>query len=311
MNPWEEEDSIFLAKWLNNELTEAEKTEFENSEEGRTFLGLIEATDRLELSPFDVNKAYNELKSSQAPKARADKTIFMRPWVRMAIAASLVAILVVSYLLTKPKYTVITTGIGQSEVVVLPGGSVITLNANSQIKYEEASWSKQRKVLLEGEAFFDVVKGNEFVVKTDEGNIRVLGTSFNIRARDDDLDVICYTGKVNVFNKTANTDLTPGKSVRIENLNIVREWTQNLTGQPKWINGITELDEVTPDIVLQELKHQFGITINNGVKLKNEKYRLSFSNTNMGESVRLVMSVMGLQYTFDATQKILVIEGEK
>ena len=310
MNHWEEENSVFLAKWANNELTDQERSDFENSEEGKIFLNLVRATDNLELSPFDVDQAYKNFIPGSSKESKPSKRFFLRPVVRIAIAASIMAIIVFTYLLTRSDYVIISTAMGETQAVTLPGGSIVTLNANSEIKYEEASWSKERKVLLVGEAFFDVVKGNSFVVKTDEGNIKVLGTSFNIRARDDDLDVICYTGKVNVSNRKSSIDLTPGKAVRIANLNITRNWTKTLSDLPTWVTGITELDEATADIVLEELQNQFGLSIEYDGSLDSERFKLSFPNENMDEAIRLVMLAMDVSYTFDAKSKQLVIEGK-
>ena len=312
MNEWEEENSVFLAKWLNNELSEEERLEFEKSQEGKTYLKLLKATDKLELSPFDVDQAYQEFSLNPGKELKsASRPLILRSNFRIAIAASLAAILAVTYFLTKPNYTVISTGVGESMVIVLPGGSAVTMNANSEIKYQESSWDDERNIFLNGEAFFEVKKGNDFIVRTGEGNIKVLGTSFNIRARDDDLDVTCYTGKVNVSNRITSVDLTPGNSVRIENKKVTKEWNSNLPPQSHWINGIIVLDDVSTDVVLDELKHQFGISIVYDGQFDTDGFKLSFSNDNMGEAVRLVMSVMNLEYSFDESRKQLVIEGKK
>ncbi len=310
MNHWEEENSVFLAKWANNELTDQERSEFENSEEGKTFLKLIKATDNLQLSPLNVDQAFEEFKPRHFTKHQKPTKVFrLSPVVRMAIAASVLAIFTITYLITRPDYTVVTTGFGESQAVTLPGGSVITLNANSSIKYEADEWEEGRNVELEGEAFFDVVKGNDFVVHTDEGNIKVLGTSFNIRTRDDDLDVVCYTGKVNVSDNNYSVDLTPGNLVRVHDGKVLREWTKTLTQQPLWISGTIEFDNASLTTVLEELKNQFNINYEYDQNLAIDGFVGAFSITNMENAVQTVMTAMDIRYTFDAGQKRLVILG--
>jgi len=80
----------------------------------------------------------------------------------------------------------------------LPDGSLISLNANSTIKYHPFWWWANRSVELNGEAFFQVQKGKTFKVKSDIGTTEVLGTTFNVFARDQEYEVICITGKVKV-----------------------------------------------------------------------------------------------------------------
>ncbi|RPE05410.1 DUF4974 domain-containing protein [Chitinophaga lutea] len=68
--------------------------------------------------------------------------------------------------------------------VTLPDGSVVWLNADSRLTYNDDFNQARREVQLEGEAYFDVVKNSNkpFVIRTARMQVRVLGTTFNIRA---------------------------------------------------------------------------------------------------------------------------------
>jgi transmembrane sensor len=106
--------------------------------------------------------------------------------------------------------------LGQKAKIELPDGSTIWLNSGSQIRYSSEFNKKNRKVELEGEAFFDVKKNSEkpFFVNTPNLDIKVTGTRFNVNAYNDEPDVetALVEGKVNVFLKKEKTSyhLTPG-----------------------------------------------------------------------------------------------------
>lgn len=74
------------------------------------------------------------------------------------------------------------------------------MNAGSSLKYPETFSNSERRVYLEGEAYFEVEHdGNApFIVNTRSMDLRVLGTSFNIKAYDDENTVITtlVSGKI-------------------------------------------------------------------------------------------------------------------
>ena len=91
---------------------------------------------------------------------------------------------------------------GQTKVVMLPDGSHVYLNADSRLKYPDRFSDSTRVVYLEGEAFFEVAHDSlhPFIVQAGRIATRVLGTSFNVRAYGDELDMVVgvKTGKVKV-----------------------------------------------------------------------------------------------------------------
>jgi ferric-dicitrate binding protein FerR (iron transport regulator) len=77
------------------------------------------------------------------------------------------------------------------KVLYLPDGTKVWLNKNTSLIYPEKFSTKQREVILDGEAFFDVTKDKKhpFVVKTSSFNIKVLGTTFNVHSYKEDVQV--------------------------------------------------------------------------------------------------------------------------
>jgi len=82
-----------------------------------------------------------------------------------------------------------TTQAGQKKEITLPDGSKVLLNAKSSIKLDKDFNKTNRKILLEGEAFFDVKHNKEkaFKVFTADFQINVLGTAFNVKAYPDEV----------------------------------------------------------------------------------------------------------------------------
>jgi len=93
----------------------------------------------------------------------------------------------------------------QIENITLPDGSQVRLAVGSELVYGHDFGESIREVYLKGEAFFDVVKDahHPFLVRTGKLTTKVLGTSFNITAHDQDPDiqVSVRTGKVTVFKQ--------------------------------------------------------------------------------------------------------------
>jgi len=92
--------------------------------------------------------------------------------------------------------------------LTLSDGTTIWLNSNSKLRYPTKFSGKERLVELEGEAYFDVSKNKDFpfVVKMNDIQIKVLGTSFNVNAYNDEKEIITtlVEGKVEVNDKLRN-----------------------------------------------------------------------------------------------------------
>ncbi len=95
-----------------------------------------------------------------------------------------------------------------AQVLYLGDGSTVTLQPGSRLSYPHAFTGKTREVFLTGEAFFEVVKepGHPFIVYAGTLATKVLGTSFRIRAMENDrqVTVVVKTGKVSVFPVSAD-----------------------------------------------------------------------------------------------------------
>lgn len=84
--------------------------------------------------------------------------------------------------------------------VILADGTIVWLNADSQLKYPIVFTGDKREVFLRGEAYFEVVENKQkpFIVSTERGNISVYGTAFNVKQYPEEkqIEVTLVMGKV-------------------------------------------------------------------------------------------------------------------
>lgn len=107
----------------------------------------------------------------------------------------------------------VQTAVGEQKTIMLPDGSKVFLNVDSQLSYPKTFSGDLREVFLEGEAFFEVQKNAQkaFVVQSGNLQTRVLGTSFNINAYEANVTVSVATGQVRVSSETLHALLKPGQ----------------------------------------------------------------------------------------------------
>ncbi len=99
-----------------------------------------------------------------------------------------------------------STPLGAKSTFLLEDGSKIFLNAGSEIQFPKAFSKKERKVNLKGEAFFEIMEEERpFIVSTDQVEVRVLGTSFNVKEYSEGkLSVALVSGKVRINDRNGN-----------------------------------------------------------------------------------------------------------
>ena len=131
--------------------------------------------------------------------------------------------------------------------LVLSDGSVVYMNSESRLKYPVKFIEDKRVVKLEGEAYFDVTHDEQhpFIVHTEQLNVKVLGTGFNVMAYKGDArtEVTLVHGKVDVKSKNISEILTPSRQFVMNN--DTREYevrSVNVNTYVDWKNGILNFD---------------------------------------------------------------------
>lgn len=111
---------------------------------------------------------------------------------------------------------------GQRASVILPDGTKVWLNSHSKLEYNSLYATEKRAVKLTGEAYFDVARDTtkEFIVDAGELTVKVLGTSFNIKAYEDDNFSVAslISGSIKTEIGDCSYVLKPNKSIIFDKL---------------------------------------------------------------------------------------------
>jgi hypothetical protein len=117
--------------------------------------------------------------------------------------------------LREPSVNTVSVPRGGQYTITLSDGTRVWLNSESSLSYAEVFNGKERKVILSGEAYFEVSKNEQqpFIVQTERAMVHVLGTDFNINAYKDEQKVkaTLLKGSIRFSNAAATTLLSPGE----------------------------------------------------------------------------------------------------
>lgn len=203
------------------------------------------------------------------------------------------------------QFHIITTTSGQMKKVILPDSSVVHLNANSRIRVPNRFSLKDRQFYLEeGEAFFEVTKDKTrpFIIHSAQLNVKVLGTSFNVRSyrQLSDIRVVVTTGKVRVSgNNLVYGVLSPGQQITYHKGSKTAELSEvRPSDSQAWINGKVYLEKAGFDELALTMYNMYGITLKNetGGKLRYQ-YNLTLrSDRPLAETMRLICAIHGHHY---------------
>lgn len=157
---------------------------------------------------------------------------------------------------------------GKRSSITFSDGTRIWVNSGSKVVYPVVFNEKKREIYIQGEVFLDVTRhdaGQLFVVKTQQADVRVLGTRFNVCAYKDEpnLQVTLEEGKVEVRTSGDCTGLLlPSQQldydIRSDKTSIR---TVNLTNYTTWKDGYYQFEKQPLEFVFKKLSRYYGVRI--------------------------------------------------
>lgn len=247
------------------------------------------------------------------------------------IAALLLAV-IATYLYIRPfsnaktpviaPVTYFSSGKALRKTVILKDGSVITLAPESSIRLQEGFDSLKRELTLSGEAFFDVRHdaAHPFIVHTAFNDIKVLGTTFNVKAYPDSgsMEAALIRGKVRIDSKQYPgyfVVLQPNQKLMVKqpakNRPAVADYQvaalklgdHVVPEEIQWVRKRLDLDNLPLSVIAKKLQEWYGIEIViSGEEVKNYRYSGVFEN----ETILKILEALQLSYPFQ-----FEIEGNK
>lgn len=156
---------------------------------------------------------------------------------------------------------------GQRLNIVLPDGTDVWLNAKTTIKYPVSFNEKERLILLDGQAYFDVAKDKEvpFLVKTRDGIIQALGTKFDVMAYPDShsFETVLMEGKVKVrtvCDSLQSIILTPGNKAYLKNGKLETAYVDDFSAY-EWKDGLISFKNESFAQIMKSFEKVYDVRI--------------------------------------------------
>lgn len=264
--------------------------------------GLIPPSGKPESEVLD--SLLNKIEQSSSTKSFQLKRFFQ---AAAAIVILLLSIYSVNYYFSNK---IVKTQFAEQAEITLPDGTEVTLNAGSKLAWNDKKFTKKRQLTLNGEAYFNVKKGDEFIIKTNLGRVEILGTQLNVFSRDNTFWVSCVSGKVRVLANSKQQIILPGDIVELTANGLIKTNKNDIEQTISWKQGVFYFEDKPLISIFAELERQFDVSIQYE-KLEDRLITVSFSNNKLSEALDIVCIPMGLNYEVDNNQKVRIYKKQK
>lgn len=212
---------------------------------------------------------------------------------------------------TELQYNVLDVPVATEYRLVMEDGTVVYLNADSRLKYPEVFTGGERKVYLEGEAYFEVAKDEAcpFAVVAGGVEVRVLGTHFNVNAYPEKQQVTTtlVEGKVEVSNGERHAVLSPGvqavaseQGMKLQEVD-VREYTG-------WKDGLFVFSRMPLEEIMRQVYRWYGVQ---AVFFSEEVRRMTFTGVinkamSAEELFQVIEKVVHVRFTMGKDNRVVI-----
>ena len=164
--------------------------------------------------------------------------------------------------LAEVKYNTLIVPRGGEFSLELADGTRVWLNAESRLRYPVAFTGKERKVEMEGEVYFEVAKNREkpFIVTVNGVDIRVLGTSFNVSAYQEDVVTTLVEGKVQLKKGNEQVILSPNQQAiwSDDEFKVKQVDARNFV---LWKEGVFYFEDVDLETILDDMARWYNVNV--------------------------------------------------
>ncbi|MGV3510275.1 MAG: FecR family protein [Sphingobacteriaceae bacterium] len=193
---------------------------------------------------------------------------------------------------SKLTYNTISTPNGGQYQVILPDGTKVWLNAGSSLTFPTAFKGNERKVTMEGEAYFEVAKNKlaPFRVEAMGQTVEVLGTHFNVMAYNDESSVqtTLLEGSVRVIKNKNSQVIVPGEQAKVKGdyISVTTEDTKAITA---WKDGFFVFKSENIQSIMRKISRWYNVKINYEGNVSNKSFGGKISrNRNISEVLEML-----------------------
>lgn len=231
--------------------------------------------------------------------------IYLRRFVNIAAALLPFIIILSIYFYLKPQETTsfeVVADMGEKASLTLPEGTKVAINSGSKIIYHSDYNKKNRDIQLFGEAFFDVQHDSQkpFVVQCTDIKVKVLGTSFGIKAYEDEsiIAVVLNSGKIQLITPKEEIEMAPNQRIvydrKTQSATLEKANAEDYTD---WRQNRLRFDNESLEIIMKTISRMHNIDIVfEDSDLKNQRFTGTIDNTNIESVLNAIKLTSPIDY---------------
>ena len=310
------QETALVEKWLE------EKEEHRKELEDYTFIWdkVADLKDDSQ-QPVNVDAAWMKVKSKMDLPKQGNVIAFTQPkktiFTSIRIAAGITILLttaLLAYFFTQKEAGIISLKTTQNTLEkTLPDGSKVFLNTNTTLNYPADFEGDTREISMTGEAFFNIQRNEykPFIIHANGSDIKVLGTSFNIKAYNKNVQVSVETGKVQFKNKARTTLLVKGEQAEFEAEN---DTIKKLFAIDKNVFAYKTKVFVFENSSLEHIAKVLGEGYHTNILLTNNRIKscrltTKFDNETLPNALNIIAETLNLRLTSQGEKYVLDGEG--
>lgn len=298
------ENNPFLADWIAGKITDDQLRSLVSDSDFIAFQKLRLATDFLEVAPSNLEANFEAIQSKINSKKNLKTAKVFILYRSVAAAAMLLLFFGLYQFLVFSNE--IQTSFGAMNTIKLSDNSKVSLNSKSKISFPNL-FKYHRTLKLQGEAFFEVKKGSSFIVDTEEGEVTVLGTKFNVIARPDFFEVVCFEGEVAVCKSNAREIISEGQAIRFYG-NKLERWVVEDEQKPLWLSGESSFRQLSLKYVIDLLEQHYDYQIEYPKSVAQTLITGSFTHKDIDVALKAICIPLHLNYIKSDSRKIIISE---
>ncbi|WP_139785149.1 FecR family protein [Parabacteroides sp. Marseille-P3160] len=213
------------------------------------------------------------------------------------------------------KDLVVTVNKGQKTNVTLPDGSLVWINSDSKLSYGSRFDTKERFVILEGEAYFDVAydKNRPFIVEAKGMRIKVHGTEFNVNTKREKMSVSLFSGSISLQYENKEGLIKPGEvaycSIADNTMEIMRK---DIRLTALWTRDYLQFEGQSFKEIAPFLSEWYGVEIIADSSLsQKEAYTFTLKNESLEEVLKMMSMINPISYKYEGIDRIRVFPSKK
>lgn len=192
---------------------------------------------------------------------------------------------------------------GKDARVTLADGTRVWVNANSRLSYPSRFEGGERRVSVEGEAYFEVAHdaAHPFIVRAGDVETRVLGTRFNVSTHGEQPQVALAEGSVRVSAGQMSKVIAPGEGATLSTGGQIEVRDVDIDDIIAWTEGIEVFDDATLEEILMQLGawYNMGVVCHNKEALTDHMRYMYDRNAPVADAVAMLNKISKVKVTID------------